>query len=237
MKWGIAFIIASLALAGAWRVKRDWENAPQPWPKHMVTRLASHYWESRREALPPAFARFHAIGGVIEFHVFRDVAGDNEMVLAAIAHVLPGADTVRLSELGARVISSEVFFGDWHDPTTGRLVSRRRPVTTPADGGRLTVIEIPSPKPGSDGNFAYAFLEPPYSLHASDAEVQALYADITSFILPQNVPHEIRDWSSPELPGVHRYFKAGAEWWGVYLLTIYTPATRTLTVITASTTD
>ncbi|HRK71573.1 MAG TPA: hypothetical protein PLA85_08285, partial [Micropepsaceae bacterium] len=82
----------------------------------------------------------------------------------------------------------------------------------PADGDRLVVIEIPSPNPGSDGNFAFAFLEPPYSLQASEGEMQALYAEITSFILPRDTAHEIRDWSSPDLPEVHPYFGSGAEW-------------------------
>lgn len=212
MKWGVAFILVALGMAGAWRIVDDWRNAPEPPQEHMITRLASQYWESRRIALPPAFARYAQAGGVIEFHVFSDVAGDEEVVLAAIAHVLPGADTARLRELGARVISSDIFFGDWHDPTTGRLVSRRRAITSPADGDRLVVIEIPSPNPGSDGNFAFAFLEPPYSLQASEGEMQALYAEITSFILPRDTAHEIRDWSSPDLPEVHPYFGSGAEW-------------------------
>jgi len=107
----------------------------------------------------------------------------------------------------------------------------------PVKGGKVSGVSWGSLAPGTGGNSAYAFLEPPYSLQASEGEIQALYAEITSFILPRDTAHEIRDWSSPDLPEVHPYFELGAEWWGIYLLTIWRPDDRTLVVIMASTSD
>lgn len=237
MKWGILFILASLSAAGVWRIAHKWESAPKPPQMHMITRLASQYWESRRVALPPSVARYHQIGGVFEFHVFRDVAGDEASLLAAITHVLPGTDVPRLRALGWRVIDDAAFFGSWADPLTRRLTPQRTIITTPEQGGRITAIGWGSSEAGTGGDFALAFQEPPMGLMARQYEVQRLFSDVTQFVLPIGSTSEIGDWASPQLPEVHPYFIAGMEWWGVYLFTIYLPETRQLTVILASTTD
>ena len=95
----------------------------------------------------------------------------------------------------------------------------------------------PGIDPGSGGQFAYAFSNPPYGLRARGSEVQALFEEIRDFILPPDERSEILDWTSPRLPEVSAYFSMGIDWWGVFLFTIHVPATGRLTAIAGSTTD
>jgi len=72
--------------------------------------------------------------------------------------------------------------------------------------------------PEGRGQFARAFLDPPYGLHAKPQpdEVQAVFGEIRDFALPPKQHCEIDDWSNERLPEVYDYFEPAMEWWGVY---------------------
>jgi hypothetical protein len=177
------------------------------------------------ERLPSAFNRFASMGGVVDFAVFEEASGTEDDCLAAISTVLQPRTTLnieKLRRLGYRRIDENTFFGDAYDAKSGRLHLAKgssRPLSVPASGGQ----------------FAHAFSDPPYGLNAKDAAVQAVFQDLKAFLLPPG--SEILDWCHPALPEVSDYFDAGAEWWGMYLFTIYVPALRRLSTIAASTTD
>ncbi|WP_027999280.1 hypothetical protein [Sinorhizobium arboris] len=63
------------------------------------------------------------------------------------------------------------------------------------------------------------------------------FEEVRDFILPPFDGSEILDWSDARLPEVSDYFDAGAEWWGVFLFSVYIPARRRLTIVAGSTTD
>lgn len=91
--------------------------------------------------------------------------------------------------------------------------------------------------PEGDGQFAYAFSQPPYPLHAPPEAVQDLFDSLRMVLLPPWQPATILDWSHPSLPEVSAYFEDGAEWWGMFLFTIHLPVTGRLVVIAGSATD
>ena len=173
--------------------------------------------------LPPAFGRFKAMGGVLDFAVFRDADGTEEDILAAVPEALYGYayDREKLRSLGSRRITERTFFGGCYDYERGSLLMGDASWTT------------------TDGQFAYAFLHPPYGLFPKPQpdEVQAVFEEIRNLILPPGQSREIADWSNDRLPEVSDYFEAGMEWWGVYLFSIYVPSLRRLTIIAGSSTD
>lgn len=56
-------------------------------------------------------------------------------------------------------------------------------------------------------------------------------------MLPRSDHCEILDWSNPKLVHVSDYFKAGMEWWGVFLFSIYAPTSRRLSIVMGSASD
>lgn len=205
-----------------------------------------------RLRLPNSFRRYRKIGGVLEFCLFGDAAADEDDALAAIAAALPDADIARLRTLGCRILDDATFYGDWYDAASDQLISLGH--HTFADGEtlidptfeqlarmlerkRLKAAARGGDAPGSGGQFAGAFCNPPYPLQASLKITQDLFRNIRDIVLPREQPHTIRDWASPSLPLVSPYFKAGMEWWGVFLFTIHIPSQRQLNVIVGSTTD
>ncbi|TWC25023.1 hypothetical protein FBY06_13059 [Pseudomonas sp. SJZ085] len=96
-----------------------------------------------------------------------------------------------------------------------------------------------------------AFCEPPYGTRFGDGHLQALFrewlgllgleADVEVEVLNW-VDHFNLDWLASDKPDPARdpwsdYFDDGLEWWGVWCLSIWNPQRRTLSVLTASTTD
>jgi hypothetical protein len=200
------------------------------------------------KTLPPAFDRFRAIGGALIFAVYEDAKGDDAAALAGISTAMPNLDITKLKSLGYRSIDKRTFFGDWYDAESGALMRLGRLETR--DGqelidpkfNELVGVEIVAegsvlPEAGAGGQFAYAFSWTPYGLRTHLAEVQQLFIEITNFILPPDVEHQILDWSNPRLPEVSKFFAAGMEWWGVFLFTVYLPQIKRMTVIAGSTTD
>jgi hypothetical protein len=205
----------------------------------------------RLPKLPPAFERFNRIGGALEFAVFEGADGSEEQILEAMSTALPYRKRFspeRLRSLGYRRINERMFFGEWYDRSSGQLLKHgdyrtddgrelKNPKLAELEGVKLMSGASPGPEPGAGGQFAYAFSNPPYSLHARPREVQALFDEICGFILPPLQWSEILDWSSPRLPDVSDYFEMGMEWWGVFLFSIHVPALERLTIVAGSTTD
>lgn len=205
----------------------------------------------RLHKLPSAFARYHKIGGVLDFAVFDDAGDSEEEAVAAIRTALGDpadfkADVLR--SLGHRPIYRAEFLGDHYDLAHRKLVKRGSWIT--ADGKRLVDPSLDTldkskieaggcgiPMPGEGGEFARAFIDPPYPLDAKPSEVQALFDQVHDFLMPKDEPYQILDWASPRLPEVSRYFLPGMEWWGVFLFTIYQPQGRRLIAIAGSTSD
>jgi hypothetical protein len=200
---------------------------------------------------PVAFDRFESIGGVLRFRLFEAASVGEDEVVSAITSTLPAGssfDAEALLELGGHRTDEQVFFGNRYDAASGSLIAVGEHRT--ADGRQLVdpalalldevVIESSVsalPEPGWGGHFALAFSSPPYGLKASPREVQALFDEVKAVILPPQHEAEIIDWTNPRLPQVSSYFAAGMEWWGVYLFSIYVPATRQLTIIAGSASD
>jgi hypothetical protein len=135
-------------------------------------------------SLPPAFDRFKAMGGALDFAVFEDADGTTEEILSAVPHVLHKSnsyDHEKLRLLGSQRITEQIFFGDRYDYATGLLLLIR--------GG------LPSDGPGQ---FSYAFSNPPYTLTVRrSGEVQTVFNEIQYFIiLPAEQVCEIADWSN-----------------------------------------
>lgn len=198
--------------------------------------------------LPTAFDRFWEIGGVLRFATFEDAEGSEQEFLTSVSAIVPDIDGSALSALGFRRIDDRTFLGDWYDPENNALV--RRGVFRSNDGLELVDPKLRDlcetkivsggwyvPDTGEGGQFAYAFSSPPYPLLARPSEIEHLFLAVRNFILPPNCTHEISDWSSPRLPETSTYFDAGAEWWGVFLFTIYIPGLRRLTAIAGSASD
>ncbi|OWV82116.1 hypothetical protein ATY77_02415 [Rhizobium sp. R634] len=206
---------------------------------------------NRIETLPPAFERFEMMMGVLDFAIFENATGDRENMLFAIPQALrhfEKFDAEKLRQLGGRPISEKAFFGDWYDFDRGHLLKLGRyktaagpelenPQLSSLDDIRIMSGSSSCPEPGSGGQFAYAFSNPPYPLAARPGEMQAMFEEIRDFILPPGRNSEIIDWSNPHLPEVSDYFDAGAEWWGIFLFAIFIPSMRRLTIVAGSTTD
>lgn len=197
------------------------------------------------------FKPYYEMGGVLQFVVYDGAQDAENDSLAAIHDGL--ANTGNLNEsafkkLKGRQISPVQFFGDWYDSADGNLIKLGN-ITT-IDGQsftnpkllsleKLQVMSSGSPgvEVGAGGQFAYAYLNPPYGLSASPAKIQKAFDDIREAILPASHSAIILDWTSPSLDEVSDYFKAGKEWWGVFLFSIYIPDLKKLTIIAGSATD
>jgi hypothetical protein len=201
--------------------------------------------------LPPAFKRFHRIGGVLGFTVFDGAQGGDEEILEAMRLALPHSKRFEpelLRVLGFRRIDERRFYGDWYDRGSGQLLKLgdyatddgrklRNPKLVRLEGVKIMSGAAPVPDSGTGGEFAYAFANPPYPLRARPSEVQSLFDEISRFVLPPPHWNEILDWTSPRLTEVSDYFEAGMEWWGVFLFSIHVPALKRLTIVVGSTTD
>lgn len=193
--------------------------------------------------LPTSMARFHEIGGVVEFASFEDASGDPDEALNAICEVVPHIDKERLRAIGFRQVDDKQFYGDRYELETHSLLTdeflsgapTRRRFREIGDARANSGGSIP--EAGAGGQFAFAFVAPPYTLTGTANEIQNLFDKIMHFILPTGVGHEILDWTSADLPKASPYFEDGMEWWGVFLFTLYVPEYRRLTVAWASTTD
>jgi hypothetical protein len=120
--------------------------------------------------LPPGFRRFRAMGGVLDFAVFKDADGTEEEILSAVPQALDAStytyDREKLRSLGSQRITERTFFGDWYDYESGLLL--KGGCWTTRDGRKLkspplvTLVGVDllsggAPIPEGPGQFAYAF--------------------------------------------------------------------------------
>ena len=199
--------------------------------------------------LPHLFARYREIGGVIDFNIFADVEALTEDVcLQAISASVPELKRDILRAISCRSVDDETFFGEWYEADKKVLIKRgtwrtddgrslTNPLLSDLEGLRIVSGGVEIPNLGAGGQFAYAFSNPPYGLHATPREVQRVFDNVCRYLLPPNTAHEILDWSDPRLADAAAYFKAGMEWWGVFLFVVFVPEYRRLVVVAASTTD
>ena len=204
--------------------------------------------------LPDAFSRYREIGGVLEFGVFEQAKGSDEEVITALASILETDDPhswfrgEELLSLGSRSMSREALLGDWYDASSRQLVKVGTwqskdgaiyddPILTELEGVAIKSGGSPVPKLASGGQLAFAFLEPPYTLLAKPAEIQHIFDEILGVILPMDEPATVLDWSSADLPKVADFFEPGLEWWGVFLFSVFLPASGRLTVVAGSASD
>lgn len=99
-----------------------------------------------------------------------------------------------------------------------------------------------SPHPDGAPCLFSSFSDPPHR-HMKDTDAKDLFDRWCQVLglIPGHLP-EVIDWvGNPELEPSRsewsNYFEAGKEWWGIWCLTVWNPATRTLGVLAASTTD
>ena len=178
------------------------------------------------------------------------IATEDDILAAILATIGEPAtiDPEKLRSLRSRRVSEPEFFGDWYDPATGALLrigewqtdqsqTLHNPRLQDLEHVRIISGSGAIPDVGAGGQFAYAFTNPPYTLRTRPSEVQALFDEIRTFILPPNLQSDVLDWTSDRLPEVSDYFAAGMEWWGVFLFSIHVVALNRLTIIAGSTTD
>lgn len=203
----------------------------------------------RLDKLPPAFKRYAKVGGAFDFAVFDEAGGSEAEAIEAIRRLLgDDLDETALRAAGHRRIRLAEFLGAHCHPENRKLIKRGTWRTT--DGQELVDPPFKKverlvlsgggyaiPLPGEGGQFARAFVEPPYGLDASPREIQELFGEILGFLLPPDEPHHILDWASPSLAEVSLRFEAGMEWWGAFLFTIHQPERGRLIAFAASTTD
>jgi hypothetical protein len=202
----------------------------------------------RIEKLPPAFKRHRKVGGAFTFAAFDDAGESDTDAIEAIGALLTGAlDIETLRSIGHREINEAEFLGE-HCDARSRIIIQRGQWET-ADGRKLVDPPLKKlgrarisggygiPFPGEGGQFARAFAFPPYGLHTSPREIQALFDEILDFLLPPEAPCRILDWTSPRLSQVSPWFDAGMDWWGAFLFTIHQPSRGRLIALAASTTD
>lgn len=127
-------------------------------------------------------------------------------------------DSSKVSSLVGKRISASQFLGErYHQDRGGLVVPGSGPLGDRADMG-----------------FAYAFSDPPYPIRLSARELGELFEEIKVTMLGGITDGSViyqwpTDWST--------YFDAGREWWGSFLWSLARPATNSIAVIAASTTD
>lgn len=85
------------------------------------------------------------------------------------------------------------------------------------------------------GGYAYAFTEPPYSLHLDLPSTQELFVGLWEALVGTWDPDAlvVFSWTTDQLPG----FEAGQDWWGSFLWTLAPRDGRPWVAIAASETD
>lgn len=142
--------------------------------------------------------------------------------------------------LGAgEVLDTAEFLGPLCDPARGALLLRGEENPGRDDlywygDAEIGANRVRAPELSGDGGLAYAYLYPPYNLHAENATRNSLFFGLLDQLLGgQRGDYVIRRWSA----ACSNYFDAGREWWGTYFWTVYPRGTRRIIGITGSATD
>ena len=180
-----------------------------------------------------------------------------EQIEAEMQPPLPGRaggfDCTRLAALIPRILTRERFLGDWVDARSGQnlvfngdyRLSDGRTLHRPSYEALQRTHEQGAAFAGSgfcsptgDGQFGYAFAQPPYGLRADFAAIQKAFDAVCAVVLPSWTDCSFLDWDVSGHPGIFPdLFDAGMEWWGVFQFTVHVPAERRLTVIVGSASD
>ncbi|MCQ4166324.1 hypothetical protein [Tahibacter harae] len=98
----------------------------------------------------------------------------------------------------------------------------------------IAANRVRAPELRGDGGLAYAYLYPPYNLHADNAVRNGLFFELLDHLIGgRRGDYVIRRWSAAS----SNYFDAGREWWGTYFWTVYPHGTRRIVGIAGSSTD
>lgn len=186
--------------------------------------------------LPEVFEEIEQIGGVLRVACFETDDGASESARSAIALTLPDINSTVLASIQGGQVDEARFFGQWHRADIGKVIRTNTNAAIEDSGGAAFDFGS-APLKGGDGEFAYALAFPPYPLFATGQEIQTLFDKVRAALLDSRHPTVIEDWTCPQLPEVSPYFEAGAEWWGMFMWTLWTPSLSRLTVIAASASD
>ena len=131
------------------------------------------------------------------------------------------------------------FLGPLCDPARGALLLRGEENPNRDDlfwfgDAEFGVNRVRAPELSGDGGLAYAYLYPPYYLHADNATRNGLFFGLLDQLLGgKRGDYVIYRWSAAS----SNYFDAGREWWGTYFWTVHPRGTRRIVGITGSATD
>lgn len=144
------------------------------------------------------------------------------------------------SALGpGEILDTEEFLGPLCDLARGALLLRGEENPDRDDlywygDAETGANRVRAPELPGDGGLAYAYLHPPYNLHADNATRNRLFFRLIDEVLGgRRGDYAIRRWSAAS----SNYFDAGREWWGTYFWTVHPRGTPRIVGITASTTD
>lgn len=211
---------------------------------------------------PKTVARYHEIGGVLDFAFFADTDGAIEDLLPAIAQAIEWGkngwlnpprftvDGAQLLTLTSQELGQDEFLGSKVDSRTGDLLyngqyrmKNGQTVVDPSHRqlGRLLRKGVTIVSGGSvradDGRFGQAFAYQPYPLRGDPERVQKVFDAVRMLILPPGKQCCILDWSGPQLRTLSNYFLGKHAYWGEYLFTVHVKEDRWLAVISGSASD
>ena len=222
-----------------------------PWffvpDKKLYNVLCRHLepWETRMRELPdhPAYAvidRYRRKGVVVDYVVFdaeewggemeahRRAAVDGMAVIAArreesVRRAMKHDGNVKREDFPTLV---------WYpESLAGQPYPESRFFGQPTDPYYLGGSSV-SPRIirwDEKNEYAYAFLEPPYSCTCSARD----WNRVNTLLFPEPNRAEIYSWST----NWSNYFDDGLEWWGAYYWTVFNPGRDTFVVVAASATD
>lgn len=188
-------------------------------------------------------------GGVISISVCEEAEDTHVCHAAAVTAAINSKDIERVSNKVSNVvpveINEETFHGSYFD--YDRQLLRHNGTINLAGGDTQTnpfYKDIESKWGGSShipdlwslGEFAYAFCRPAYGLTMKPFKIHETYLAITSEVTPRD-QCRILSWQKKEILAADPWLKAGVDWWGVFVFSVYNKNTGQLFGIAASDTD
>lgn len=192
---------------------------------------------------------YRSSGGVIFVSVCEEAEDTHACHAAALAAAINSKDAERVLNKVSNVvpieIDEETFHGSYFD--YDRHLLRHNGTNNLTGGGTQTnpfYKDIWSKRSGSShipdlwslGEFAYAFCQPAYGLTMTPYKIHETYLAITSEVAPRD-QCRILSWQKEEILDADPWLKAGDDWWGVFVFSVYNKNTGQLFGIAASDTD
>lgn len=192
---------------------------------------------------------YRSSGGVIFISVCEEAEDTHDCHAATLAAAINSKDVEKVSNKVSNVvpveIEEEAFHGSHFDYDRQLLrhngtvnLSRGRSQTNPYYKDMLSNMGCSSDIPDlwCLGEFAYAFCQPAYGLSMKPFEIHETYSAITSEVTPRN-QCRIFSWQKEEILDADPWLKAGIDWWGVFVFSVYNKNSGQLFGIAASDTD